>query len=122
MARLTLGLALLCSLLGQRIAMAQSAGNMQLDSYAPAMDARGYLTLNGTSVLGPYEASFGLGSIEWGHGLLEFQNGSASYQISNMVDSTLVGALGLNVLGVPFELGMSLPLEIMDGNGHELSA
>jgi outer membrane protein OmpA-like peptidoglycan-associated protein len=120
MPRLALGFALLCVSSG--VAAAQSAGNMQLDAYQPAMDARGYLSVNGTSVLGSGELSFGLGSIDWGHRMLDFQAGSASYSVDDMVTSTLVGALGLRVAGVPFELGMSLPLTIMNGTDGRVNA
>ena len=97
-------------------ASAQSAGSMQIDEFRPAIDSRGYLTLNGSQVLGNGELSFGLGSLDWGHNLLRFQNGAASYSVDNMVSATLVAALGLKLGDVPFELGGSLPISIMDGS------
>jgi outer membrane protein OmpA-like peptidoglycan-associated protein len=96
-------------------AQAPSAGNMQLDEFRPAIDSRGYLTLNGTSTLGSGELSFGLGALEWGRHMLAFQNAGASYSVDNVVSATLVGAVGLNVGGVPFEVGASLPFSIMNG-------
>jgi outer membrane protein OmpA-like peptidoglycan-associated protein len=72
----------------------------------PAMDARGYLTLDGSQTLGHEELSFGLGSLDWGHGV----PGD-----NDLVSATLVGALGLDVLGVPLELGVSLPVSIASG-------
>jgi outer membrane protein OmpA-like peptidoglycan-associated protein len=98
-----------------RVAAAQPAGNMQLDEFHPAMDARGYLTLNGSQVLDPDDLSFGLGSLEWGRHLLAFSSGTASYSVDNVVSATLVGALGVRALGIPFEVGASLPLSIMNG-------
>jgi outer membrane protein OmpA-like peptidoglycan-associated protein len=98
-----------------RVAAAQSAGNMQLDEFHPAMDAHGYLTLNGSQVLDPDDLSFGLGSLEWGRHLLAFSSGTASYSVDNVVSATLVGALGVRALGIPFEIGASLPLSIMNG-------
>ncbi|HUJ59369.1 MAG TPA: OmpA family protein [Kofleriaceae bacterium] len=118
MPRLALAAALLC--ITAATATAQSvAGNLELDEFHPAMDARGYLTLNGSQVLDGGELSFGLGSLDWGRHLLEFQSGSSSYAVDNMVSATLVSALGLNVAGVPFEVGASLPLTVMDGE-HNL--
>ncbi|MGE5183992.1 MAG: OmpA family protein [Acidobacteriota bacterium] len=96
-------------------ALAQSAGDMQLDEFHPAIDSRGYLTLNGTSVLGHEELSFGLGALEWGRHLLAFQAPGSSYSVDNVVSATLVAALGLRVGDVPFELGASLPFEVMNG-------
>ena len=106
--------------LAARTAAAQSAGNMQIDEFHPAMDARGYLTLNGTETLDHEELSFGLGSLEWGRHLLAFSSGSASYSVDNVVSATLVGALGLRVHGVPLEVGASLPLSIMNGTHDRL--
>jgi outer membrane protein OmpA-like peptidoglycan-associated protein len=96
-------------------AAAQPAGNLELDSFHPAMDARGFLTLNGSETLDDHELSFGLGSLEWGRHMLSFQNGPMSYSIDDMVSATLVAALGLR-LGVPFELGVSVPVSIMSGD------
>jgi outer membrane protein OmpA-like peptidoglycan-associated protein len=90
-----------------------SAQQMQLDAFRPAIDSRGYLTLNGSQVLDHTDLSFGLGSLEWGRHLLAMPNGSS---IDNMVSATLVAAIGLRA-GVPFELGASLPFTIMNGNG-----
>lgn len=110
-----LALALLWICVASAPAFAQPAGNLALDTFHPAMDARGYLTLNASEPLGDKELSFGLGSLEWGRHLLAFQNGTATYAVNNMVSATLVGALGLK-LGIPFELGASLPLAIMSGD------
>src|SRR5512146_898578 len=86
-------------------ASAQSA--MQLDDFHPAVDSRGYLTLNGSSVLGHEELSFGLGSLEWGRHL--------SASVDNVVSATLVAALGLRLGPVPLELGASMPFTITSG-------
>lgn len=73
----------------------------------PAMDARGYLTLDGSETLGHTELSFGLGALDWG------RNMPAS--VENKVSATLVAALGLRVGPVPLELGASLPFTIESG-------
>jgi len=99
-----LALALPC-LLVTTAASAQPA--MQLDEFHPAVDSRGYLTLNGSSVLGHEELSFGLGSLEWGRHL--------SSSVDNIVSATLVAARGLRLGPVPLELGASMPFTITSG-------
>jgi outer membrane protein OmpA-like peptidoglycan-associated protein len=96
-------------------AAAQSAGNLNLDEFRPAIDANGYLTVNGSTTLGDKEVSFGLGSLDWGRHLLSFQSGPQTYSVNNMVSATLVGAFGLELGRVPLELATSLPLSIMNG-------
>ena len=87
-------------------ALAQPAA--QLDEFRPAVDSRGYLSLNGSSVLGHEEVSFGLGSLEWGRHL--------SGTIDNVVSATLVAAMGLELGPVPLELGASMPFVISSGD------
>lgn len=87
-----------------------SAQSIALDEFRPAIDARGYVTVNASETLGHGEMSFGLGSLEWGHKLLSTDD--------NVVSATLVGALGLDLLGVPLQLGVALPFTIMDGAGQ----
>jgi outer membrane protein OmpA-like peptidoglycan-associated protein len=94
---------ILVLLLVSRAASAQVA----VDDFHPALDARGYLTQNGSETLGHEELSFGLGSLEWGHHL--------DPSVHDMVTATLVTALGLEVAGVPLEVGATLPLGVMSG-------
>ena len=94
---------LFAALLVSRAASAQVA----VDDFHPALDARGYLTQNGSETLGHEELSFGLGSLEWGRHI--------DPSVHDMVTATLVTALGLNVGGVPLEVGASLPLGVMSG-------
>ncbi|HEY0255753.1 MAG TPA: hypothetical protein VGC41_29695, partial [Kofleriaceae bacterium] len=89
---------LLCSL----------ASAQAVDEFRPAVDSRGYLSLNGSSVLGHEELSFGLGSLEWGRHL--------SGSVENVVSATLVAAMGLQLGPVPLELGASLPFTISSGS------
>jgi len=62
-------------------AAAQPAGNVTLDAFRPAIDSRGYLTVNASQILGDRELSFGLGSLDWGHGLLKLDANGNSYSI-----------------------------------------
>src|SRR5687767_14428695 len=96
---------------------ATAAGqSIAIDEFRPAIDSRGYLTLNASQVLGHGEMSFGLGSLQWGHKLLSFENGPATYSVDNMVSATLVGALGLRIGAVPLQLGVALPFTIVNGS------
>jgi outer membrane protein OmpA-like peptidoglycan-associated protein len=111
-----LGLAsLVFAALGAGRATAQPAGNLTLDPFRPAIDSRGYLTVNASQVLGDHELSFGLGSLDWGHHLLELDADGKSYSIDDMITATLIAALGLHVGPAELEVGASLPLAIMSG-------
>src|SRR3569623_2679686 len=82
------------------VASAQPAGNISLDPFRPAMDSRGYITVNASQVLGDKELSFGLGALDWGHGLLHFGDtstcdkvtGASCYSNDNMLNAPLIGA------------------------------
>jgi OmpA-OmpF porin, OOP family len=102
------------ALLGRRAA-AQPAGNLTLDGFRPAIDSRGYLTINASQVLGDGELSFGLGSLDWGHRLLSLDAGGKSYSIDDMITATLIAAVGFHAGPAELELGGSLPLTIMSG-------
>ena len=65
MPRLVVGTVLLATAL-PLTASAQPAGDLSLDTFRPAIDSRGYLTLNASQPLGHKEVSFGLGSLTWG--------------------------------------------------------
>jgi outer membrane protein OmpA-like peptidoglycan-associated protein len=88
-----------------------AAQSIEIDDFRPAIDSRGYLTLNGSQVLDHMDMSFGLGSLQWGHRLLT----APSTSVDDMVSATLVGAFGVHA-GIPLELGASLPLTIVSGS------
>lgn len=92
-----------------------SAQAIAIDDFRPAIDSRGYLTLNASQVLDHGDMSFGLGSLQWGHRLLSFENGPATYSVDNMISATLVAAFGVRA-GIPFEVAASLPFTIMNGS------
>jgi outer membrane protein OmpA-like peptidoglycan-associated protein len=101
-----------------------SAGNLTLDTFRPAMDSRGYFTVNASQVLGDKDVSFGLGALDYGHDLLDLSGACTNtpppakqcqYQISNILTATLVGAFGLHVGPAELEFGASVPLVIMNG-------
>jgi OmpA-OmpF porin, OOP family len=105
-----------CLCLAPAAAAAQPAGNLPIDTFRPAIDSRGYLTINASQPLGHGELSFGLGALSWGRGLLAFQNGDNHYSVDNVVTATLGAALGLRLGRLELELGASLPLSILSGD------
>ncbi len=123
----TIGIAALmlgAVVLPSRMAAAQSGGDVPLDTFKPAMDSRGYLTVNASQVLGHKELSFGIGSLDWGYKMLELgdpdtcdQNmGSPCYAINNMITATLIGAFGVKAGPAELEFGVSVPFVIVDGD------
>lgn len=101
---------------GAGVALAQPAGNIDLNVFRPAMDSRGYLTINASQVLGHGEVSFGLGALDWGYKMLSFKQGLNEYSIDNVVAATLVAAYGLKLGPVELEVGASVPFVIMAGD------
>jgi OOP family OmpA-OmpF porin len=105
-------------------AAAEVGGNVDLSVFRPAIDSRGYLTVNASQVLGHKELSFGLGSLDWGHNLLRFgdpatcseSSGMPCYNITNVVTATLIAAFGVKAGPLELEFGASLPLRIMNGD------
>lgn len=95
-------------------AAAQSGADIDLQAFHPAMDSRGFITVNGSQVLGPGEPSFGLVTT-WGRGLLRLEGDGNRYEVEHMITPTLVGALGFSLLGLDLEAGAALPFTIMSG-------
>ncbi|MGE0547670.1 MAG: OmpA family protein [Kofleriaceae bacterium] len=103
---------------------ADTGGNIDLNSFRPAMDSRGYLTVNASQVLGHKDVSFGLGALDWGRHLLRFGDhdtcdaamGEPCYTIQNIISATLIGAFGLKLGGIELEFGASIPLTLMNGD------
>src|SRR5690242_20711647 len=121
-----LGSAALMLALSVSTVRAQNAGgDVPLDTFKPAMDSRGYLTVNASQVLGNKEFSFGLGSLDWGYKMLGFgdsgscdsnSGGSPCYSVDNMVTATLIAAFGLKAGPAELDFGVSAPLVIMAGD------
>ncbi len=118
MARLPSGLRLSAALVLGCVApvAAQPAGNVDLSGFRPAMDSRGYLTVNASQTLGHGEFSFGLGSLDWGYKLLDFAGNGATYSVDNIITATLIAAVGIKLGPIDLELGASAPLRIMNGD------
>jgi OmpA-OmpF porin, OOP family len=97
------------------VASAQAGGDIDLQAFHPAMDSRGYVTVNASQVLGPREVSFGLVTT-WGRNLLRFTSGDNTYEVQNIITPTLVGAYGFHLGKAELELGAALPFAIMSGD------
>ncbi|MBT8491438.1 MAG: hypothetical protein KJO07_00140, partial [Deltaproteobacteria bacterium] len=114
--RTWLRFALLLALAAPATAAAQDGGNVELSFWRPAMDSRGYITVNASQVLGHNEFSFGLVT-NWGRGLLKYEGaGGTEYQVSDIITPTLIGAYGLKFGPIELELGVSVPFVVMAGD------
>src|SRR6476659_5776022 len=112
-----LGSVALMLALGVSTAHAQKAGgDLPLDTFRPAMDSRGYLTVNASQVLGNRELSCGLGSLDWGYKMLNLEGGGNTYDVNNIVTATLIAAFGLKAGPAELEFGASVPFVIMNGD------
>lgn len=98
------------------LAIAEPAGNIDLNAFRPAMDSRGYLTVNASQVLGDKEVSFGLGELDWGHSLLKLDGNGNTYSIDDIIGATLIGAFGLHLGPAELEFGASVPFLVMSGD------
>ena len=101
---------------GSAVAAAQpesAGGNVDLNQFRPAIDSRGYLTINASQPLGHLEVSFGIGALAWGHSMLEFDANGDSMKVGDVVSATLIAAVGFKLGPAELELGASAPLVIM---------
>ena len=114
MPRLAAGLVLLCTSVSP--ALSQPAGDIPIDTFRPAIDSRGMLTINASQTLGHGELSFGLGSLAWGHDMLAFEDGENRYSVDDVITATLIAAVGIELGPVRFQLGASVPLTVLSGD------
>ena len=105
----------LAALLAPATAFAQEGGNIDLQAFRPAMDSRGFITVNASQILGKNEVSFGLVTT-WGRGLLRFEDGDNTYEVENIITPTLVAAYGIPLPRIELELGAAVPFTIMSGD------
>ncbi|HTJ47478.1 MAG TPA: OmpA family protein [Kofleriaceae bacterium] len=85
--------------------VARAGGDIPLDAFRPAVDSRGFVTVDGAAVLDPGQLSFGLVT-SWSKKPLD--------GIDDLISPTLVGAIGVFDRA---ELGVALPLGIVSGDG-----
>ena len=101
---------------GEASAQTKVGASADIQAFRPAIDSRGYVTVNASQPLGHKELSFGLVT-NWGKSVLTLEgNGGAKYEVENIISPTLVGAYGLKFGPAELELGVSLPFHIMSGD------
>jgi outer membrane protein OmpA-like peptidoglycan-associated protein len=99
----------------ERTAQAQNGADIDIQAFRPAMDSRGYVTLNASQVLGHKELSFGLVTT-WRRGVIRLEDGDNVYEVRNLITPTLVGAIGLKLGAIELELGASVPFSVVSGD------
>ncbi|MDX2021621.1 MAG: OmpA family protein [Deltaproteobacteria bacterium] len=123
LARLSLTLATVAASLSALVGLAPQAqaqelakAPVDLQVFRPAMDSKGFTTLNASQILAPGDFSFGL-VLTWARQPLSFEASSdRSFRVQNLVTPTLFGAVGVvSSKQVGLELGLSVPLGIMSG-------
>src|SRR5688572_17109316 len=109
-------ISVVCALMaGGGIAEAQVGGNIDLNAFRPAMDSRGYITVNASQILGHTELSFGLVT-NWGYKVLQFEDGDNNYDVLHVITPTIIGAVGLKLGPIELEPGVSIPFQVMSGD------
>ncbi len=100
---------------GASSARAQVGGNIDLNAFRPAMDSRGFITVNASQILGHGDVSFGLVT-NWGYRVLQFEEGESAYEVTNVITPTLIAAVGLKLGPIEIEPGVSVPFQVMSGD------
>jgi outer membrane protein OmpA-like peptidoglycan-associated protein len=100
--RLVVPLLSLVGLVTARDAFAQVG-----DGVRPPLDARGYLTVDGSQTLDRGDISFGLGALDWGHDL----SAPGVMPVSDAMTATLAAAFGLPG-PIPIEIAATQPISI----------
>lgn len=97
-------------------------GPVDLQTFRPSADSKGYITLNGAQILAPLDISFGLVSTgAWKPLVLESywtdgQNSKAS--VDFLMTTSLQAAIGLfETDHIGFQLGFMLPMGVLSGEG-----
>ncbi len=113
-----------------RTADAQQLANapVDLEIFRPAMDSKGFITLNSSAVLGQGDVSFGLVTSYArrplslsGTGMLGAPPSTPTFTVDNLVRPSLQAAVGFTKLPhIGFELGVVLPLAVVSGKGNPI--
>jgi OmpA-OmpF porin, OOP family len=101
-------------------AQAEDGANIDVNAFKPAMDSRGFITVNSAHVLGHKELSFGLVST-WRRNPVLFEREGCvgaelcDFRVGHVLTPTLIGAAGLRAGPLAFQVGASLPFVVVDG-------
>jgi len=96
---------------------------VDLEIFRPAMDSKGFITVNSSAVLGAGDLSFGLVTayarrplVLHGNGMFGTPPTQNKFSVDNLVTPSLQAAVGFTHLQhLGFELGVVLPLAIVSG-------
>jgi OOP family OmpA-OmpF porin len=120
---LALGLTLVASVLAGSTARAQQLRNAPVDLqvFRPAMDSKGFITLNASQILAPRDFSFGLVTT-WVRKPLTFEamvaGATSTFEVQNLITPSFQGAVGIFQLRqIGLEFGAVIPLGVMAGRG-----
>jgi outer membrane protein OmpA-like peptidoglycan-associated protein len=122
--RFLVGAGLLLALGGSAAAQdgVLKSGPIDLQIFRPAVDSKGFITLNASQILSPRDFSFGLVST-WARKPLSFEDTVAgqpsTWAVNNLVTSSLQGAVGIFGFrqNIGLQLGLVLPISILSGRG-----
>jgi OmpA-OmpF porin, OOP family len=96
---------------------------VDLQMFRPAMDSKGFITLNSSAVLGQFDTSFGL-VVSYARKPLAFTSTvgnpgqKSGFSVDNVVTPSLQGAVGFTKLPhLGIELGLMLPISVLSGSG-----
>jgi OmpA-OmpF porin, OOP family len=97
----------------QRVSADNGAGT-DTHMFRPAVDSKGFFTVNGAEVLGHKDVSFGLVT-DYGRNLMRLKSGHGQ---PALVTHSFQGTFGLNVgLFNRLALGLNMPVNLMQGEG-----
>ncbi len=110
-------LAMLAALVAPDARAELKQGPVDLQLFRPAMDTKGYITLNGSQILAPKDFSFGLVAT-WARNPLVLEANGSKFRVDNLLTPSLQAAVGLFASGqFGFELGFVMPVNILSGKG-----
>jgi OmpA-OmpF porin, OOP family len=111
-------LGLLAAVASTAHAQAQLRGApVDLQVFRPAVDSKGFITLNASQILAPLDFSFGLVTT-WARKPLELENpgNGSSFQVRNLVTPSFQGAIGLfGTRQIGLQLGVVVPVHVLAG-------
>jgi outer membrane protein OmpA-like peptidoglycan-associated protein len=95
---------------------------VDLQIFRPAMDSKGFITVNASQILAPLDFSFGLVTT-WARRPLSLESTVAgapsTFRVQNLVTPSFQGAVGLFATRqFGLELGVVLPVNILSGKGE----
>ncbi len=107
---------------GSARAQGLSHAPIDLQIFRPAMDSKGFITLNSSAVLGQFDTSFGLVTT-YARKPLSLSGPpvggqKTGFSVDNIVTPSLQGAIGFTKLQhLGLELGVIIPLTVLSGSG-----